>query len=410
MASSPIQVKEMFAIPKELYFHIMGKATSDQKRILGDVNVDQVNVSCGPLFAGHKSGKFSQEDTISESEENKIARTKNRAKKISPLPEAPPQYVNSTLANGSNITTSVPTSTPTPTPTLSTAPPPATSTLAPPPPLNTSASSEKQKSTTNVTSRKKRKLNPVSLAFTQDATAPATLTPAAAAATSALSATDAVPKDPSNVPANIEINKPSSNTAPIFSFTPDTPPSRNLFSLYNSEKSKNDEFRGVRPFKASSALEEVNKEIMKSAKKSARKSGNFQEIDELEKSALSAGLSSSVKKLAKSFENDATQSSTSPEKVDSLASPPMIPPPVPPQSSQAKTANKKKKSPSKGPSTIATKKGLANRSSSSSNLNVVKLTRAGASVLEKKKRDEMRKKGIAVVSPPKKPLPQYNFG
>lgn len=45
----------MFAVPKEMYFHILDQSSESQKQNLGEINVDQVNVSCGPLFAGLKT-------------------------------------------------------------------------------------------------------------------------------------------------------------------------------------------------------------------------------------------------------------------------------------------------------------------------------------------------------------------
>ena len=62
-------VKEMFAVPKELYFHIIDKATEEQKHLLSDVNVDQVNVTCGPLFAGLKKGTLQEKNFQEQSQE-----------------------------------------------------------------------------------------------------------------------------------------------------------------------------------------------------------------------------------------------------------------------------------------------------------------------------------------------------
>lgn len=49
----------MFMIPKEIYSRVISSLTSDQKRRVDEINVDQVNVTCGPLFAGLKKGKKS---------------------------------------------------------------------------------------------------------------------------------------------------------------------------------------------------------------------------------------------------------------------------------------------------------------------------------------------------------------
>ena len=52
------QVKEMFLIPKETFFNCMASANASQQDRMSDVNVEQLNVSCRPLFAGLKSAKL----------------------------------------------------------------------------------------------------------------------------------------------------------------------------------------------------------------------------------------------------------------------------------------------------------------------------------------------------------------
>ena len=54
------QVKEMFLIPKETFFNCMETSNATQKDRMNDVNVEQLNVSCGPLFAGLKSANLSK--------------------------------------------------------------------------------------------------------------------------------------------------------------------------------------------------------------------------------------------------------------------------------------------------------------------------------------------------------------
>ena len=50
-----MSVKSLFMIPKDLYFQLSSNATSAQGERLSAINVDQVNFTCGPQFAGVKT-------------------------------------------------------------------------------------------------------------------------------------------------------------------------------------------------------------------------------------------------------------------------------------------------------------------------------------------------------------------
>lgn len=50
-------MKEMYMIPKEIYARVISNLSGDQRRRVDEINVEQVNVACGPLFAGLKKGK-----------------------------------------------------------------------------------------------------------------------------------------------------------------------------------------------------------------------------------------------------------------------------------------------------------------------------------------------------------------
>lgn len=60
-------IREMYAVPKEMYLHILNNSSKNQKQNLGEINVDQVNVSCGPLFAGLKTNGLSEPSSTVES-------------------------------------------------------------------------------------------------------------------------------------------------------------------------------------------------------------------------------------------------------------------------------------------------------------------------------------------------------
>ena len=69
-------VKEMFLIPKETFFNCMASGNASQQDRMSEVNVEQLNVSCGPLFAGLKNAKLpklSSETTEMHSPEKKSA-------------------------------------------------------------------------------------------------------------------------------------------------------------------------------------------------------------------------------------------------------------------------------------------------------------------------------------------------
>lgn len=56
------EVREMYLIPKETFMNCMSVVNEHQRNRINDVNVDQLNVSCGPLFAGLKTRDFSREE------------------------------------------------------------------------------------------------------------------------------------------------------------------------------------------------------------------------------------------------------------------------------------------------------------------------------------------------------------
>lgn len=60
----------MFMVPKEIYSRVISNLSSDQIRRVDEINVDQVNVACGPLFAGLKKGKKFGQKRTREKEEN----------------------------------------------------------------------------------------------------------------------------------------------------------------------------------------------------------------------------------------------------------------------------------------------------------------------------------------------------
>ena len=67
-----MSVKEMYVIPKEVYHTIMSELSENKKRLVDSINVDQVNLSCGPLFAGVKNGDNEEKKEKEEEEEEKI--------------------------------------------------------------------------------------------------------------------------------------------------------------------------------------------------------------------------------------------------------------------------------------------------------------------------------------------------
>ena len=69
-----MSVKEMYVIPKEVYHTIMSELSENEKRLVDSINVDQVNLSCGPLFAGVKKGDH-EEKKEKEDEEEKEEKT-----------------------------------------------------------------------------------------------------------------------------------------------------------------------------------------------------------------------------------------------------------------------------------------------------------------------------------------------
>ena len=53
-----MSVKEMYMVPKETYLKLMDGMSKSQKSRVDEINVEQLNVSCGPLFAGVKTGEI----------------------------------------------------------------------------------------------------------------------------------------------------------------------------------------------------------------------------------------------------------------------------------------------------------------------------------------------------------------
>ena len=84
----------MFAVPKELYFHVMDRATDNQKHSMGEINVDQVNVACGPLYAGQETVKMSP-DTEGEPPQ-KNAKKENNDVKVKIIPSSSTAHSTST--------------------------------------------------------------------------------------------------------------------------------------------------------------------------------------------------------------------------------------------------------------------------------------------------------------------------
>ena len=78
-------VREMFLIPKETFLNCMNSASTFQREKIKDINVDQINVSCGPLFAGLKASNSKPESqkTLHDDSPNKkeITRSKFGVKK-----------------------------------------------------------------------------------------------------------------------------------------------------------------------------------------------------------------------------------------------------------------------------------------------------------------------------------------
>lgn len=67
-----MSVKEMFVVPKETYFRLMNNVSEVQKQDIEAINVDQVNVSCGPLLVGlKKNTKEKPSNQKKKSEETK---------------------------------------------------------------------------------------------------------------------------------------------------------------------------------------------------------------------------------------------------------------------------------------------------------------------------------------------------
>lgn len=64
-------VREMYLIPKETFLRCMEGTNASQRERLQDVNVEQLNVSCGPLFAGVKNESQQDENAESEKREEK---------------------------------------------------------------------------------------------------------------------------------------------------------------------------------------------------------------------------------------------------------------------------------------------------------------------------------------------------
>ena len=57
-----MSVKEMYVIPKEVYHTIMNELSENEKRLVNSINVDKVNLSYGPLFAGVRKDEDDDEE------------------------------------------------------------------------------------------------------------------------------------------------------------------------------------------------------------------------------------------------------------------------------------------------------------------------------------------------------------
>ena len=51
-----MSVKEMYMIPRDAYIRVISSMDDRQKKKMNEINVEQLNVSCGPMFAGLKKG------------------------------------------------------------------------------------------------------------------------------------------------------------------------------------------------------------------------------------------------------------------------------------------------------------------------------------------------------------------
>jgi hypothetical protein len=77
-----MSVKEMYMIPKELYTSIVAPLDDSKKRRLETINVEQLNVSCGPLFAGQKNyeveGEKGKKRAVRVKSKNRVVSDLNR--------------------------------------------------------------------------------------------------------------------------------------------------------------------------------------------------------------------------------------------------------------------------------------------------------------------------------------------
>ena len=125
----------MFVVPKETYFRLMQNVSEVQKQEIDAINVDQVNVSCGPLLVGLK--KNAKETALKKKRKIEPANSATSLTKpssakphgITVSPFLTPPTPSSSIAV-KNLTP------PTPTPATATT---TTTTTTPPPPPTTSA-------------------------------------------------------------------------------------------------------------------------------------------------------------------------------------------------------------------------------------------------------------------------------
>ena len=93
-----MSVKEMYVIPKEVYHSVMNSLSENEKRLVDQINVEQLNVSCGPQFADVNKAVSCEESEEKSEEKNEdlttpivLSNPNNGARVLPILPPPPTQ-------------------------------------------------------------------------------------------------------------------------------------------------------------------------------------------------------------------------------------------------------------------------------------------------------------------------------
>lgn len=328
---SQSSVREMFAVPKELYFHVMNRATENQKQMLQDVNIDQMNVTCGPLLAGLKKDQKPAEEQETEQPDNQTVVNRNHPGHALMSTDKTPIYAH-TLNR------------------ISTSPedkektiknePPAAAAAAANPPFSKSQKVTPQiapkQEPSKVKNEPSNKLNPInapdlsSLPISDSIKPVPIVNPRKRSLSASASVkVNAPPKKASSLSDETEGQfSPDAAASGVPLVTLDTPgkpeslsnPDISLQSILQSAASNNlvsaqkRAFEELTPRKASgSAQADIEHEIYAEQAKSLKKSGNRQEMDEVLVSTNKQGKSPNVKAMSKRFSGSSFYAAPAPK-------------------------------------------------------------------------------------------------